>query len=203
MKKLIDIWKDNKLHLRLYVIAALSSLVWVIITAFIDGFATGLGSIILLTLLFVLTAYTLKESRYYIFAGAIVIIFLYDTLLLIDDGITLPITIGIVAIYLIIMIMSTVILGVKIMEFSKESTLRGILSPINFITLGFYTILCMEMTNVSRSGNIVTYEVSDLFPLVLFGLFFIQVFFLFFLRHSYIKNHTQTEEPITQEHVTE
>ena len=112
--KFKNCWNQNEYNFKWLLILSLVSIVWVVVLFFVEGLITGLGSMILLAALLILSAITFNERRYYYFLGIIFVIFLYDLFLLVNDTISLGTTIGLIAIYLLLMIYSTTILILRI-----------------------------------------------------------------------------------------
>lgn len=195
LAKFKNCWNQNEYNFKWLLILSAISIVWVVILFFVEGLITGLGSMILLAVLLVLSAITFSEKKYYYFLGLIFVIFLYDLFLLVNNTISLGVTIGLIGIYLVLMIYATTILVLRITEVTHGSIFESIILPLNFIVVGFYTIVCADMTDIYWSSTEFRYEVQYAFPVVMFGLFFLQLFFMFLSRGSLMK---KKKKPVEQ-----
>ena len=187
LQKFLKQWNEDKLNLRLFIFFSVISILWVVVLFFIGGFISGFGSMVLIAALFIYSGITFKEPRYYIFTGVVFVIFLYDLLLLVNNSVSLAVTIGLIAIYVLIMALSTIIMALHILEIKRTCFGQAIIAPLNFIIVGFYTILCAEMTDVYISYDEFQYTTTLYFPIVLFGLYFLQLGFMFYSRWYHLR----------------
>lgn len=188
MKKMFfNAWEKNISNYRELIITSILCALLIVISLFIDGFIIGLGAIVLLTILFVYCAKTFNESKYYIVAFTIGIIFIYDLLVQVNNNSSIWIMIGLIVIYLSIMLYSGIVLVSLIINHSKNQNKKGIIIPIHFVAISFYSILCAALTDVHISSGVFEYKTSSYFPLALFGLFLIQIGFIVYTRYFHVK----------------